>query len=140
MPVEAARVRQAGHTRGQRELAELQLGVAAVAALEPGAHVRPGGGTNQRIVKRCRVTFEDDTVAARVADLDLRPVFGGAPRMSRQHQFRAQLVEFEAEDLPKVDSAAALQHHVAADLQFQAAQRGLEREPASVHRNGERKD
>ena len=64
MPVEVAGVRQAGHTGRQRKLAQRQFRVAPPAALEPRLHLRPGGDTNQRIVERCRVAFEDGAFAA----------------------------------------------------------------------------
>ena len=139
MPVEAAGVRQAGHTGGQRKLAQRQFRVAPPAALEPGLHLRPGGDTNQRIVERCRVAFEDGAFAAGVPDLDLRPILRDAPRPSRERQFCAQLIELEGEDLAQARNAAILQHDVAADPQFQAVQRGLKGEPAPVHRSRERK-
>jgi hypothetical protein len=52
----------------------------------------------------------------------------------------AQLpVEFDRENLAETGRAATLQHDVAAGLELKAVQRGLEREPAPVHRGGERK-
>ena len=79
MPVEAASVRQAGHAGRQRELAKMQLRVAPLAVLEPRLHLRSRGDTNQRIMKRRRVAFEDRAFAACVPDLDLRPVLRGVP-------------------------------------------------------------
>ena len=140
MPVEAAGVRQARHVSGQRHLAQPQLGVVPSTALEPSLHLWPGGGTNLRIMERRRVAFEDGAFAARVPDLDLRAILLGAPRVSGQHQFGVQPIELEGEDLTKARKAVALQHDISADLQLQAVQRGLEREPPPVHRGGERKD
>jgi hypothetical protein len=139
VPVEAAGVRQAGHTGGQCELAQRQVRVAPSTALEPGLHLRPGGDTNQRVVERCRVAFQDGALAARVPDLDLRPILRETPGASRQRQFCAQLIELEGEDLTKARNAVALQHDISADPQFQVVQRGLIGEPAPVHRSGERK-
>ena len=85
-------------------------------------HLRPGGGTNLRIMERRRVAFEDGAFTARVPDLDLRTILRGAPRVSRQHQFCAQLIELEGEDLTKAPDAVGLQHDIAADLKLQAVQ------------------
>ena len=103
-------------------------------------HVRARGDTNHGVVERCRVAVEDRAFAARVPDLDLRPVLWGTPGASLQRQFCAQLIEFEGEHLAKARGAVTIQHDIAAYLQFQAVQRGLKREPAPVNRGSERKD
>ena len=59
--------------------------------------------------------------------------FSGAPPASWQHQFRAQLIEFKGEDLTKARSAAIIKHDIAANLEWQAVQRSLKREPAPVN-------
>ena len=138
MPVEAASIRLARHSGGEGQLAQLQLCVAVLAALEPCSHLRGGGGTSHAIVKRGRIAVEDDAFAARVPDLHLRAGLRSARGMSRQHQLGAHPVQLESEDLAKALDAADLQHDVAADLQLQVMQRDLEREPASVDRGGER--
>ena len=68
------------------------------------------------------VAVQDRAFAAREPDRDLRPVLRGAARVGGQHQFAAQLAKLEGEDLAQARRAAALQHHVAADLQGQAVQ------------------
>ena len=140
MPVEAAGVRHGGHAGDQRQLAQRQLRVVPRAALEPRFHLGPGGGTSQRIVERRRVAFQDGAFAAGVPDQHLGPGLGSAPRVSGQHQFGAELIELEAENLTKACDAVILQYDISADLQLQAVQRGLKREPAPVNRDGERKD
>jgi hypothetical protein len=103
-------------------------------------HLRPGGDPNQRIVERRRAAFEDGAFATRVPDRELTPSLRAASRLRRKRQFGAQLLtEFEGEYLAKAPNTAALQHDIAADPQFQAVQRRLEREPAPVNRGGERK-
>jgi hypothetical protein len=139
VPVEAAGVRQAGHTGGQREFAKLQLRVAPLAVPVPRLHVRPRGDTNQDVVERCWITFEDGALAACIPDQDLRPVLRGA-HSGRQHQFCAQMVEFEGENLTKARSAVTIQYDISAYLKFQAVQRGLKGEPAPVNRGSERKN
>jgi hypothetical protein len=113
VPVEAAGVRQAEHTGGQREFTKPRLRAASLAVLEPRLHVRPRGDTNQDVVERCWLTFEDDALAACVPDQDLRPVLRGA-QSGRQHQFCAQLVEFEGQNLTKARSAVTIQNDIAA--------------------------
>src|SRR5271170_3877513 len=141
MPVEAARVRRARYAVDQRQLAQLQLGVASLAALQPRSHVGPGGGPDQHIVERRPATFQDGTLAARVPDLDLRAGLRSARRLGRQRQFRRRLqAKFQGQNLPETPGAATRQHDIAAHLQFQAMQRGLKREPAPVNRCGEWKD
>ena len=50
-------------------------------------------------------------------------------------------VHLEREDLAETRGAAtAVQHGIAADLQLQAVQRGLEGEAPPVYRGGERED
>ena len=140
VPVEAAGIRPAGHISGLRQLAQPQLGVVPRAALEPGLHLRPGGDANQHIVKGRRVAFENRAFTARVLELDLCPGLLGASRGAGQHQLRVQPVELEGDDLAKPRRAVTLQHHVAANLQLQTIQGGLEREPAPVDRGSKRKD
>ena len=101
MPVEAAGVRHGGHAGDQRELAQRQLRVALLAALEPGLHLGPGGGPGQRIVERRRVAFQDGAFAAGVPDQHLGPGLGSALGVSGQHQFGAELIKLEAENLTK---------------------------------------
>ena len=121
MPVEAAGVRRAGRAGDQRQLAELQLRVVPLAALQPRLHFRPGGGPNQHVVERRPVTFQDGALAACVLDLDLRAGLRGAPRLGRQRQLRNRLpVEFQIKHLPETPGAANFQHDIAAHLQFQA--------------------
>ena len=73
-------------------------------------------------MERCRVAVEDRAFAACVPDLDLRPVLRGAPGASPRHQFCAQPVEFEGEDLAKARNAVTIQDNIAADLQLQAVE------------------
>ncbi len=96
-------------------------------------HVRPRGDANEGVVERCRITVENGPLAACVPDHHLRPVLRGA-RSARQHQFRAQLIEFEGENLAKSRIAVIIQDDIAAYLEFQGVQRGLKREPAPVNR------
>ena len=119
-------------TSSLRQLAQPQLGVVPRAALEPGLHLRPGGDANQHIVKRRRVAFQNRAFTAGVPELDLGPGLLGASRERGQSQLRIQPIEFEGDDLAQPRRAVTLQHHVAANLQLQIIQRGLEREPAPV--------
>ena len=122
MPAEAAGVRQAGYTGGQRQLAQPQLRTGPGAAPEPRFDLRPGGSANQYIVERRRVALEDGAFAVRVPDRDLRPTLRVAPQVSWQHHFRAQLIEIEGDDLTKARSPANIKHDIAADLELQAVQ------------------
>ena len=90
-------------------------------------------------MERRGAAVHDEALAARVADRDLGPGHRAAIGVRRQHQFRAPLLmKFDREHPAQTRSAAALEHDVPAGLQLQAVQRGLEREPAPVHRGGER--
>ena len=91
-------------------------------------------------MERGEIAVDDNTFAARVPDMDLGPGLRGALGAGRQRQFRARLlVHLQREDLAKTrDVATGVQHGVAADLQLQAVQRGLEGEAAPVDRGGER--
>jgi hypothetical protein len=60
--------------------------------------------------------------------------------VSRQHQFRVQLIQIDGDDLTKARRPAIIKHAIAADLEWQAVQRSLKREPAPVNGGGERKD
>ena len=121
MPVEAAGVRRAGRAGDQRQLAQLQLRVTPLAALQPRSHFRSGGDPNQHIVERRPVTFQDGALAARVPDLDLGTGLRSARRLGRQRQFRNRLpVESQGKNLAETPGAATLQHDIAAHLQFQA--------------------
>ena len=48
------------------------------------------------------------------------------------------MVKFDGEHLAETSRAAVIEHRVAAGLELEAVQRGLEAEPAPVHRGGER--
>jgi len=91
-------------------------------------------------MERGEVAVDDDTFTARVPDMDLGPGLRGALGAGRQRQFRARLlVHLQREDLAKTrDAGTGVQHGVAADLQLQAVQRGLEGEAVPVDRGGER--
>ena len=91
-------------------------------------------------MERGEVAVDDDTFAARVPDMDLGPGLRGTLGAGRQRQFRARLlVHLQREDLAKTrDAGTGVQHGVAADLQLQAVQRGLEGEAVPVDRGGER--
>ena len=100
-------------------------------ALEPRLHLRPGGRANQYIAERRRVAFQDGAFAARVPDRDLRPILRGATRLSWQHHLCAQLIQIKDDDLTKARSPAIIKHDIAADLELQAVQRSLRREPVN---------
>ena len=93
-------------------------------------------------MERSQVAVDDDAFAARVPEMDLGPGLRGALGGGRQRQFRARLlVHLQREDLAETRGAAtAVQHGIAADLQLQAVQRGLEGEAPPVDRGGERED
>ena len=63
MSVETAGVCRAGHVGDQGQLAQLQLRVATLAALQPRPYLRPRGDTNQHIMERSPVAFQDGALA-----------------------------------------------------------------------------
>jgi hypothetical protein len=91
-------------------------------------------------MERREVAVEDEAFAARIPDRDLRSVAENTVRVARQHQLGAQLAEVERDGLAEARNAAVLQDDIAADLQRQAVQGGVEGEPAPVDRGGQRKD
>jgi hypothetical protein len=85
------------------------------------------------------IAFDEDAVAARVPDLNLPHGIPGVPGAGRQGQLRAQFpVEFERQHPAEARNAITLKHDIAAGLQLQTGQRGLEREPAPVNRGSKR--
>ena len=141
VPAEAPGVGQARHPGGQGQVAQPQHRVGLGVALLPGLHLRLGGDPDQRVMERGEVAVDDDAFAARVPEMDLGPGLRGALGGGRQGQFRSRLlVEFESEDLAEAGNAAVLQHGIAADLQLQGVQGGLEGEEPTIKGGGERKD
>jgi hypothetical protein len=81
-------------------------------------------------VERAPVPVEHGAIAAAEADPDLGQPGPGA----------LVAPELEREQLAEPVAPAALEHDVGAGLELQVMQRGLEREPAAVHRSGQRQD
>ena len=82
------------------------------------------------------------TPSPRVPEMDLGPGLRGTLGGRRQGQFRARLlVHLQREDLAKTrDAVTGVKHGIAAHLQLQGVQRGLEGEAPPVDRGGERKN
>jgi hypothetical protein len=134
VPAEAPGIGQARHPAGQGQVAQPQHRGGLGVALLPGLHLRLGGDPDQRVMERSQVALDDDAFAARIPEMDLGPGLRGALGGGRQRQFRARLlVHLQREDLAETRGAAiAVQHGLAADLQLQAVQRGLEGEAPPV--------
>src|SRR6185437_12344714 len=130
------------HPGGQGQIPQPQCRMQLRVALLPRLYLRLGSYPDQRVVERRQVAVDDDAFAARVPDMDLGPGLRGTRGGGRQRQFRAWLlVHLQREDLAETRGAAtAVQHGIAADLQLQAVQRGLEGEAPPVYRGGERED
>jgi hypothetical protein len=142
VPAEAPGVGQAGHPGGQGQVAQPQHRVGLGVALLPGLYLRLVGDPDQRVMERGEIAVDDDAFAARVPEMDLGPGLRGTLGGGRQGQFRARLlVHLQREDLAKTqDAVAGVKHGIAAHLQLQGVQRGLEGEAPPVDRGGERKN
>ena len=139
MPVESARVEQEGDAGGEHELADLEAGPPGARPLEPGSDLAGLGGPGGGIVERRAVAVQDDTVSLRVVEDD--PAVGRDVGPQRNGKLRPLLAgSLERDHLAEPRLVPALEHDVAAGLDGELVQRGLERESPAVDRRGERED
>ena len=90
-------------------------------------------------MERRAIAVHDEPFTLREANRDLGPGLRATVSGGRHRQFRAQLyLKLERDNLAQARRTAIVQHGVAAGLELQAVQRGLEREPPPVHRGSER--
>jgi GNAT superfamily N-acetyltransferase len=79
--------------------------------------------SDQRVVKRRPLAFQDGALAAGVPDLDLRSRRRGVVSVPRQRELAPQpLSELERQHLTQARGAVALEYDIAAGLQLQAVQ------------------
>ena len=112
----------------ERELADIEGGALGPCALEPGAHLVGQRRAGERVVEGPAVALQDDALAAAEPDPHLRkPRAGGI-----------LAVHGEREDLAEAGRAAGVEGHVAARLEVESVQGGLEGEATAVDGGRER--